>query len=108
MVLTMREFKFDMDIILRNCERFGVEIEKGEHVSSVTMNGKPFDVTEEMGKAYEELASSSVITVRYTTAVKEMMIQNPENSISVTVGTTKKTIPEQASFSWQKSSLNAA
>ena len=49
----MRDFKFDIDVILRNCERFEVKIENGENISGVTMNGKPFDVTDEMGKVLE-------------------------------------------------------
>ena len=40
-----------MDVILRICERFGVKVEKGENLQGVTMNGKPFDVTEAMKEA---------------------------------------------------------
>lgn len=47
--------KFDVDIILRNCERFGVKVEKGENLHGVTMNGNPFDVTDEMDKALGQL-----------------------------------------------------
>lgn len=51
----MRDMKFDVDIILRNCERFGVKVEKGENLHGVTMNGNPFDVTDEMDKALGQL-----------------------------------------------------
>jgi hypothetical protein len=51
----MRDMKFDVDIILRNCEHFGVKVEKGENLHGVTMNGNPFDVTDEMDKALQFL-----------------------------------------------------
>ena len=51
----MRDFKFDIDVILRNCERFGVKVERNTGLHGVTMNGKTFDVTEEMENAFNEL-----------------------------------------------------
>ena len=48
----MRNFKFDLGVILRNCERFAVQVEKGDQHHGVTMNGKEFDVTEVMESTF--------------------------------------------------------
>lgn len=49
----MRNFKFDLGVILRNCERFAVQVEKGDQHHGVTMNGKEFDVREVIDSALE-------------------------------------------------------
>lgn len=54
MVLIMRDFKFDMDIILRNSERFDVQV--SEQPGSITIKGNPVDVVEEINN---ELGISS-------------------------------------------------
>ena len=56
----MRDMKFDVDIILRNCEHFDVKVEKGENLHGVTMNGNPFDVTDEMDKALVDLKRNNL------------------------------------------------
>ena len=109
-VVLMRDFKFDIDVILRNCERFGVKVESGENIHGVTMNGKSFNVTEEMSKALKELDSVTSITTSGMTATLGQM--NQENfgmpEVKATWGTAKCIIPEQASFPEQYASLNAA
>lgn len=55
----MRDVKFDIDIILRNCKRFGVKVEKGDNIHGVTMNGNPFNVTDVMDKALAYLSEKS-------------------------------------------------
>ena len=59
LVLIMRDVKFDIDIILRNCKRFGVKVEKGDNIHGVTMNGNPFNVTDVMDKALAYLSEKS-------------------------------------------------
>ena len=105
----MRDFKFDMDVILRNCERFGVKVEIDQHAHGVTMNGKPFDVTEEMHKVFEELSSYPNITTNSAISNQETVIQNLQtSSLKVTLGTERKAIQEQFNFSSQNAPLNAA
>ena len=114
MVLKMkREFKFDMDIILRNCERFGVKVEKGEGITGVTMNGKPFSVTREIKDAFNELNSASDLVINNTVTSTDVQIQNvfqnqKKRSIEVSMGKSNIMMPEQVSFSKENASLNAA
>lgn len=61
----MRDFKFDMDIILQNCERFGIKVEKRPEQGSVTMNGQMFDVAEEMERALKALEEEQIDTFSY-------------------------------------------
>ena len=48
----MKDYKIDYDVIFRNCERFAVQVEKGDQHHGVTMNGKEFDVTEVMESTF--------------------------------------------------------
>lgn len=105
----MREFKFDINVILRNCERFGVKVESMDHCHGVTMNGKPFDVTEEINKAFKELEGVTSTTSRTMVSsgtMSQECSKRPE--VKVTLGETRKTIPEQDNFSKFYASLNAA
>lgn len=49
----MKDYKIDYDVILRNCERFGVKVEKGEGLHGLTINGEEFDVREVIDSALE-------------------------------------------------------
>lgn len=60
----MRDFKFDIDIILKNCNRFGIRVSENTSTSGkVTMEGKLFNVREQIENAFSELGTetSSVI-----------------------------------------------
>lgn len=46
--IEMKDHKIDYDVIFRNCERFGVKVEKGEGLHGVTMNGEEFDIVKVM------------------------------------------------------------
>lgn len=110
LVLTMRDMKFDIDIILRNCKRFGVKVEKGDNLHGVTMNGNPFNVTDEMDKAFDEL-SNMHITNSVTSANVETVIV-PKNDgferARVSVGEAGIVLKERSSFSNLKAALYAA
>ena len=56
----MRNFKFDLAVILRNCERFAVKVEKSERLHGVTMNGEEFDVREVIDSAFEPSENNSL------------------------------------------------
>ena len=58
----MKTFKFDMDTLLRNCERYGVKVEKETEKSGVTMNGQPFDVEEVIESVFQEISTSTIET----------------------------------------------
>lgn len=47
----MRDFKFDLDVVLKNCERFGVKVD--DTPGEVTINGQSFDVVEVINKALD-------------------------------------------------------
>lgn len=47
----IREFEFDMDVVLKNCERFCVEVD--DIPGKVTINGEDFDVVDKINKILE-------------------------------------------------------
>ena len=57
MVLDMRDFKFDLDIVLRNCKRFEVAVEETSKGNSVTLSGEQFDIAEVIKDSFAELSA---------------------------------------------------
>ena len=47
----MRDFRFDLDVVLKNCDRFGVAVD--DTAGKVTINGNEFDVVEVINSLLE-------------------------------------------------------